>query len=143
MSAFNIVRFRVKVGSEQAFIDAHRNVRPNFKGFVGANLVRTGDRTFCIVGEWRDHASLVGARPEMIEFLDSFRHMLEDLGGGLGVSDPVSGESVAKLSLGGSAKKTSRKGAKTKKAAKRTTKKTAKKAAKKKAQPKSKAKKKK
>lgn len=32
----------------------------------------------------------------MIGTLDRFRHMLEDLGGGLGVTDPVSGEVVAR-----------------------------------------------
>jgi hypothetical protein len=34
---------------------------------------------------------LVQARPQMIRVLDSFRNDLEDLGGGLGVTDPVSG----------------------------------------------------
>ncbi len=33
----------------------------------------------------------------MIGILDSFRDTLEDLGGGLGVTDPVSGETVVKL----------------------------------------------
>jgi hypothetical protein len=33
----------------------------------------------------------------MIGILDSFRDDLEDLGGGLGVTDPVSGEVVVKL----------------------------------------------
>ena len=33
----------------------------------------------------------------MIGLLDSFRHLLEDLGAGLGVTDPVSGESVLSL----------------------------------------------
>jgi heme-degrading monooxygenase HmoA len=97
VSAFNVVRFRVRAGCEQEFIDAHRNMRPQFKGLVQANLVRTGDQTFCVVGEWRDFASLAAARPEMIGLLDGFRHLLEDLGGGLGVTDPVSGESVVSL----------------------------------------------
>ena len=37
------------------------------------------------------------ARPKMIEILDTFRDDLEDLGPGLGVTDPVSGEVVVKL----------------------------------------------
>jgi hypothetical protein len=41
--------------------------------------------------------SIVAARPEMIEVLDGFRQMLEDLGGGLGVTDPVSGEAVVEI----------------------------------------------
>jgi hypothetical protein len=37
---------------------------------------------------------LAAARPKMITTLDTFRDTLEDLGGGLGVTDPVSGMSV-------------------------------------------------
>jgi hypothetical protein len=126
VSAFNIVRFRVKAGSEPAFIEAHRNMRPSFKGFLGGNLVRTGDQTFCLVGEWRDFSSLSAARPEMIGLLDGFRHMLEDLGGELGVTDPVSGESVVSLSLPAAAKKAGGKKAKAKKTSKKSTKKRSK-----------------
>ena len=38
--------------------------------------------------------ALAAARPRMIGILDSFRENLEDLGGGNGVTDPVSGEAV-------------------------------------------------
>jgi len=99
MTAYNIVRFRVKPGHEQKFIDAHKNARPNFKGARGGALVKTGDRTFCIVVEWTNFKSIAAARPGMIAMLDSFRDSLEDLGGGLGVTDPVSGETVATLKL--------------------------------------------
>jgi antibiotic biosynthesis monooxygenase len=97
MTAFNIVRFRVKPGHQQQFIAAHRAARPNFKGFRGGALVRTGEQTFCIVGEWASFAKLVQARPQMIGLLDTLRQHLEDLGGGLGLTDPVSGEMVLKL----------------------------------------------
>ena len=40
---------------------------------------------------------MIEARPKMIEILDTFRDDLEDLGAGLGVTDPVSGEVVVKL----------------------------------------------
>jgi hypothetical protein len=105
MTAFNVVRLRVKPANEQAFIDAHRKLRPTFKGFLGGNLVKTGDQTFCMLGEWRNFANLAGARNEMIAILDTLRPMLEDLGGGLGVTDPVSGEVVAKLAATKIAKK--------------------------------------
>ena len=94
MTAFNIVRFRVKPGQEQAFIDAHKKSDPNFKGFVRGSLVGTGDRTFCFVGEWNKFDDIVAARPQMIGLLDSFRDLLEDQGNGLGLTDPVSGEVV-------------------------------------------------
>src|SRR5690242_18967706 len=97
MAAFNVVRFRVKPGNEQAFIEAHRKMGPAFKGCLGGSLLRTVDRTFGVVGEWRNFQSIVNARPHMVSMLDEFRGMLEDLGNGLGVTDPVSGESVARL----------------------------------------------
>ena len=112
MTAFNIVRFRVKPGRQEHFITAHRAARPGFKGFRGGALVRTGEQTFCIVGEWASFQKMAEARPQMIGMLDSFRDDLEDLGGGLGVTDPVSGEVVVRLPA-------SRPAAKAKKTAKR------------------------
>jgi hypothetical protein len=97
MTAFNIVRFRVKPGHQEHFVAAHRSARPNFKGFRGGALVKTGEQTFCIIGEWTSFKKLGEARPEMIGMLDTFRDDLEDLGGDLGVTDPVSGEVVFKL----------------------------------------------
>jgi hypothetical protein len=97
MTAFNIVRFRVKPGREQAFIDAHRQADPTFKGFKRGALVKTGERGFCFVGEWDTFDDIVAARPQMIALLDSFRADLEDLGHGVGVTDPVSGEVVVDL----------------------------------------------
>lgn len=98
MTAFNVVRFKVKPGYEQAFVDAHRGMRPAFGGFLGGNLIKTGEQTYCLVGEWRTFRNIETARPQMIAFLDGVRHMLEDLGAALGVTDPVSGASVARLS---------------------------------------------
>ena len=96
-NAFNIVRFRVKPGREQAFIDAHRRLDPTFKGFLRGALVKTGDRSFCMLGEWDSFDAIVAARPAMIAVLDTFRDDLEDLGGGLGVTDAVSGDVVLDL----------------------------------------------
>ena len=104
MTAFNIVRFRVKPGREEHFIAAHRNARRNFKGFRGGTLVQTGEQTFCIIGEWASFKKLTEARPQMIGLLDTFRDDLEDLGNGL-VTDPVSGEVVAKLAASKAAPK--------------------------------------
>jgi hypothetical protein len=94
MTAFNIVRFKVKPGREQEFIDTERAQDVNFKGFRRLSVVKTGDRTFCFVGEWDSYDDIVAARPAMIQQLDKVRNLLEDLGGGLGVTDPVSGETV-------------------------------------------------
>ena len=98
MTAFNVVRFRVKPGQDEAFLAAHREL--GVEGFNGArrfSMVKTGDGTYCVVGEWNNFDDIVNARPMMIGLLDSFRHMLEDLGAGNGVTDPVSGEAVIDL----------------------------------------------
>lgn len=97
MSAFNVVRFRVKPGRDQEFLDAHRKMSRPFPGVKALNIVKTGDRTYCIIGEWGDMADIAAARPAMIANLDSFRDLLEDLGGGLGVTDPASGPVVLNL----------------------------------------------
>lgn len=97
MTAFNVVRFRVKPGHEQKFIDEHRKAKPDFPGFRHGALIKTGERTYCFIGEWNDHASVVSAEERMVKILDRFRDTLEDLGGGLGVTDPVSGEVIVEL----------------------------------------------
>ena len=96
MTAYNVVRFKVKTGMEKKFLDAHKDDR-KFAGFKGGSLIKTGDRTYCLVGQWKDFDAMVKARPQMIALLDTFRDTLEDLGGGLGVTDPVSGNVVAEL----------------------------------------------
>jgi hypothetical protein len=94
MTAFNIVRFKVKPGREQEFLDIENRHDTNLKGNRRLSIVKTGDRTFCFVGEWDSYEDIVAARPAMIAQLDQVRHVLEDLGGGLGVTDPASGEVV-------------------------------------------------
>lgn len=98
MTAFNIVRFRVKPGREQDFVEAHRIGQPDWPGFRRFSIVQTGERTFCFIGEWSDMDAIVAARPQMIAILDSFRDTLEDLGNGLGVTDPVSGPVAIEVS---------------------------------------------
>jgi hypothetical protein len=97
MAAFNVVRFRVKPGREDEFLQRHRDADATFAGLLNATIVKTGERTFCFIGEWNEYSDIAAARPQMIALLDSFRDTLEDLGGGLGLTDPVSGEVVVKL----------------------------------------------
>jgi len=97
MTAFNVVRFRVKPGEDQAFLAAHSKIGADWEGLRHVNMVKTGDRTYCIIAEWDSMDALANARANMIKTLDSFRHILEDLGGGLGVTDPVSGPVVLSL----------------------------------------------
>jgi hypothetical protein len=97
MTAFNVVRFRVKPGRDHEFLDAHKTIGATWEGLVHANIIKTGDRSYCIIAEWKDIDACIQARPNMISTLDSFRDALEDLGDGLGVTDPVAGLVVLSL----------------------------------------------
>ena len=97
MTAFNAVRFRVKPARDQEFLDAHKKIEANWPGLVHVNMIKTGDHTYCIIAEWTDMDALAKAGPNMIATLDSFRDTLDDLGGGLGVTDPVLGPVVLAL----------------------------------------------
>ncbi|HMA88182.1 MAG TPA: hypothetical protein VKP89_05495 [Burkholderiales bacterium] len=99
MIAFNVVRFRVRPGMEEAFVARHRDAGRDMAGFRRGALVKTGDRTYCMIGEWGSMGDIVSARPTMIAMLDTLRDMLEDLGGGLGITDPVSGEAVVEMGM--------------------------------------------
>lgn len=96
MTAYNVVRFRVKPGMEDAFVASQRHAieTDDLQGALSAALVHIGDRQYCFVGRWESFDDIVAARPRMIGFLDEVRDYLEDLGGGLGVTDPVSGTVV-------------------------------------------------
>lgn len=95
MTAYNVVRFKVKSGQEQKFIELHKSL-PDLDGMTDGALIKTGERAYCFVGKWDDYESIVEARPQMVGILDGFRAMLEDLGDGLGLTDPVSGPAIVK-----------------------------------------------
>ena len=98
MTAYNSVRFRVKPGMEDKFIQLQRDsMAGEMPGALDGALVKTGDRTYCFIGKWKSFDDIVAARPAMIASLDQVRDLLEDLGGGLGVADPVSGAAVFEL----------------------------------------------
>jgi hypothetical protein len=100
MTAYNVVRNRVKAGREKDFEKAITNMDRDYAGMRKFSAIKTGDRTYCMIGEWDSMNSIVAARPQMIKSLDKFRDLLEDLGGGLGVTDPVSGEVVVEIEGG-------------------------------------------
>lgn len=97
MTAFNSVRFRVKHGRDEAFLDAHANVAREWPGLKHANIIKTGEDTYCLIAEWDDTDALSAARTNMIATLNSFRETLEDLGGGRGVTDAISGPVVMRI----------------------------------------------
>lgn len=97
MAAFNVVRFRVKPGAEEKFIEEHRNATASFQGFRRGSLIDAGDRWYCFVGEWDDAGSIAASEVEMVKILDRFRDTLEDLGDGKGVTDPLAGPVVVEM----------------------------------------------
>jgi antibiotic biosynthesis monooxygenase (ABM) superfamily enzyme len=97
MTAFNAVRFRVKPGRDEDFLAAHRAMDARWPGMTSARIIKTGERDYCLIAEWTGMEAMAAARPQMIATLDSFRDTLEDLGGGLGLTDPVSGPVVLDL----------------------------------------------
>jgi heme-degrading monooxygenase HmoA len=52
MAAVNVVRFRVKPGREAEVIDIQRKSHRDFAGFKRYVLIKTGERSYCVVGEW-------------------------------------------------------------------------------------------
>ena len=93
MTAMNVVHMRVKPGKEEEFIRTHQKMQVNLmKGARNFWLVKSGERSFIVVGEWDSMDALVASRPLMINNLDQLRPLLEDLGGGRGLTEPWSGE---------------------------------------------------
>ena len=97
MTAINVVRFRVKPGMDEAFLDAHRDGKAAWAGLTRGMLIGAGPQCYVLVGEWPDQATLARSREQMIATLNTFRHTLDDLGSGLGVTDAVSGSVVLVL----------------------------------------------
>lgn len=98
MTAFNVVRFRVKPGLDDAFLKAgSAQPRDQLVGLRSANLIKTGERSYCFIGEWDSVEHLVSARPLMIRNLDASRPFLEAVDESGSTTDAVSGEVVLEL----------------------------------------------
>lgn len=96
MTAMNVVHMRVKPGKEEEFVALNKSLEEEvMPGMRATWVVKTGERSYCFVGEWESMQAIVDARPQMIGQLDRMRALLEDLGGGRGVTEPYSGETVA------------------------------------------------
>ena len=76
MTAYNVVRMRVKPGRNEDYIEAHRAIdRDTFAGMRSVAIIQTGERDFCLIGEWDSMDAIVAARPKMIETLDRSREI--------------------------------------------------------------------
>lgn len=94
---FNVVKFKVRAGHETAFLDAHSGGKANWPGLSRGVIIKTGDLTYCLIGEWESRDAMVAARPAMIATLETFRSMLDEQSDGKGITDAVSGEVALSL----------------------------------------------
>jgi len=98
MTLMNVVHMRVKPGREAEYRVIHEDMDLRaMPGCLRFSLVQSGERDFIVIGEWQDREALAAARPQMIANLDRLRPILEDLGGGRGVTEPWSGDVVLSL----------------------------------------------
>ncbi|EYD75922.1 hypothetical protein Rumeso_02540 [Rubellimicrobium mesophilum DSM 19309] len=97
MEACNVIRMRVKPEYEEEFLRINDNPGHDVEhGLRTSLLVRTGERTYCFVGQWDSLEALATSGPVVVRELDRVSHMLEDLGDGKGCLEPISGEVVAR-----------------------------------------------
>jgi quinol monooxygenase YgiN len=89
----NVVRFRVKPGKQDEFERLFK-AADKWDGMLMHVLAKTGEQSYVAYGLWTSEADMQTAMPQMIELLDSSRHLLEELSPHLGVTDPVSGTVV-------------------------------------------------
>ena len=78
MTGFNAVRFKVKDGRDQEFLDAHSKVDRSWPGMRHANIIKTGEHTYCIIAEGDDRESLAKKRPHSGGRLEDY--VLEKVG---------------------------------------------------------------
>ena len=93
----NVVRYEVKSEYIDDFLKVFSDLPPmggNYEGLLNQILIKTGDQNYCGVGLWESEDAMVEAMPKMISFLDTMRHMLEEISPELGVTDAVSGSVV-------------------------------------------------
>ena len=93
----NVVRYEVKSEYVDNFLRVFSDLPPMggyYEGLLSQILIKTGEQNYCGVGLWESEDAVVEARPTMIAFLDTMRHMLEEISPELGVTDAVSGPVV-------------------------------------------------
>lgn len=98
MTVMNVVHMRVKPGQAGAYVAIHERMGTT-AGMRNFWLGKSGERSSIVVGEWDGTDAMAAARPAMLANLDNLRPILEDLGGGRGVTEPWSGEVVLQLGV--------------------------------------------
>ena len=97
MKSCNVVRYKVKPEHKDEYIQAMSKLEL-MESNLSRKLIQTGDYQFFEIYEWETEEALASAMSKMIKFLDTFRHMLEEISPELGVTDPVSGPIIVERS---------------------------------------------
>jgi len=93
MQYMNVVRFKVKPGLADSFLEKMRK-QPSWEGNQWMRTIQTGDNQFCGCGLWDSKEAMFGQMENMVKWLDSIRPMLEEISPEIGVTDAVSGPVV-------------------------------------------------
>lgn len=94
MAGFNVVRFTVKDGMDEKFLNENSKFTFDATGFRHGNMIKTGDHDYCFIAEWDSASDSVNAEASMVAMLDCFRDTLEEQAIGGGVTDFVVGDVV-------------------------------------------------
>jgi len=97
MTAYNIARMRVKAGRQDEFRDLFHQHAGGEAGNRRVALLRASETSHFVVGEWESYDALADSRTPVAAKMALIRPLLEDLGGGLGISYAVSGEAIVEL----------------------------------------------
>ncbi len=96
MEACNVVRMRVRPEFEAEFLARLENPCADAEcGLCHSFLLRTGERTYCLVAQWSSAAAMKEGEAHVLQGLDQIRHMLENWEGGQSALEPFSGHVVA------------------------------------------------
>tara|TARA_B100000686_G_C16670329_1_gene906081 strand:- start:683 stop:979 length:297 start_codon:yes stop_codon:yes gene_type:complete len=98
MSKFaSSVRFQVKDGQEEVFIEAVNKFDVSqYPGCLSHQVVNAGNGRFQSYVVWENEDAIAAVRPNLIKFLDTMRPMLAEISPELGVTDPISGPILEK-----------------------------------------------
>ena len=92
----NVVRFKLRSDCVENYFKVVNET--NFEGMTQRYIAKTGNYDYCFVGIWESAEAIAAQRPAMIAHLDEVRGFMEELSPELGVTDPVSGNIVSKVS---------------------------------------------
>ena len=89
------VRFQVKTGQENAFLEAVMKFDASqHPGCISHQVIDAGNGRFQSNVIWENEDAIAAARPNLIKFLDTMRPTLAEISPELGVTDPISGTIV-------------------------------------------------